>query len=163
MTIGFAIFSARLFAEENLLSIDGSLLVVFFLFLLLILILNRVIFKPVISVMAERERITTGAVKEAVSKIEALHSEAERFERAMREARAIAYRDMERLRKEALAERSQNLEAVKGEIASEVAGKKSEIESQMTEAKARLRSEALELAQQISSTLLQRPLKGTNG
>lgn len=163
MTAGFAIITARLLAEGKLLSIDGSFLVVFFLFLILIVILNRVVFKPVLAVLAERERLTTGAVREAVGKIEALRSEAERFEQAMRNARAESYRELERMRKDALAGRSRQMETVKGEIASGVAAKKAEIESQLADAKTRLKSEAFDLAQQVSSTLLQRPLKGANG
>lgn len=163
MTAGFAIVSARLMAEGKLLSVDGSFFVVFFLFLILIAILNRLVFKPVLSVLAERERLTTGAVREAVEKIEALRGEAERYEHAMRVSRAEAYRDLERLRKEALAERGRQLESVKSDISADVAARKTEIESQTVAAKDKLKTEALELARQISSTLLQRPLKGTNG
>lgn len=149
--------------KPSLLSIDGSFLVVLFLFLILVAILNRTVFKPVLAVLAERERLTVGAIQEAAGKIEKLRGEAERYELAMREARAEAYRELERLRNAALAERSRRVEAVKAKINMDVSAQKAVIESQTAEAKTRLKAEVRDLALQISSTLLQRPIKGING
>ncbi len=110
---------------------DLSVLWVIFFVLLLTVLLDRLLFKPILRVMAERE----GAIRSARDLAERSASEARaaaaEFEQRTAAARADIYRQMDEMRRTATAERTETL-----------ARTRAEAEAQIAEASSRLAAEA---------------------
>ena len=94
---------------------DLSVVWVIFFVLLLTVVLDRLLFKPVLRVMAERARAIDSARELAErSATEARLATAE-FERKTTEARAELYRQMDEMRRAAMAERAEILARTRAE------------------------------------------------
>jgi F0F1-type ATP synthase, subunit b len=59
--------SVLAFAEENILSIDGSFFFILILFIVLVIVANKLIYKPILQVLDKRDKLTVGASDEAAS------------------------------------------------------------------------------------------------
>src|SRR5215472_11067163 len=121
--------------EENILAIDGTFFVILFLFIVLVIIANKLIYKPVLKVLAERDRLTVGASGEATSIIDDYNKRLAHYENTIREARSDSYRDLEERRKEALGQRTQIIDSTKSEISGEINAAKADLSNQVTAAK----------------------------
>src|SRR5437660_538922 len=113
MAIWFGFF----FLEEgmSLLKPDMTLFVVIGVFLLLVFLLNTLIFKPVLNVVNERERLTTGAMAQAKHSMHDYEKRLSTYEEKIGQARAESYKMLEAERNVALGKRSQILAGVKSE------------------------------------------------
>lgn len=145
----------------GLLSPDFSLLVAFVIFIAFIFVINALIFKPVLKVLDERERLTSGALAEAQKAVHSYEKQLANYEEKIRAARAESYRLLETQRSAALNERSEILAKVKSQVAEQVDKSKAEIRSATGEARGRLEADARAMAESISRNLLKRPLGGT--
>lgn len=153
----FAFFLAQ---QENILSVDGSFFFILFLFILLVFLLNRLIFKPILQVLDERDRLTVGASGEASSIVDDYNQRLSHYETTIRQARADSYRQLEHRRTQSLGERTQIIEQAKAEAAAQIEVAKAELHQQVTSAKDNLQTEAQTIARQISSAILKRPVGG---
>ena len=151
------------FAEGgSLLSIDASLVIVLIIFVVLIVFVNRLVFQPIVKVLDERERHTTGADAEAKKYLKRYEQRLSEYQEKIREARAESYRMLESQRSEALSERGRILLEVKTEVAEKIETKKKEIDLVCKDAQMRLESDARATAESISRNLLNRPLGGVS-
>lgn len=148
------------FLEESLLSADLSLLVVFFIFIVLIYVLDALIFRPVVNVLEQRDRLTTGAVAEAKKAGHDYDKQLASYEEKIRAARGESYQMLEAKHKAALEERSKKLAAIKQEVSEKIETSKREIAASSTETKVKLEVESSQIAQSIARNLLKRPLEG---
>ncbi len=137
---------------------DGTLFLHIILFLVMIAVLNAVLYKPVLHVLSEREKLTTGRRREARSILSTVEERLDRYERALREARAEGYRLLERVRAEALEERQRRLDEVRAEVARMIENEKRAIAAQAEEARRMLEAEAHRIAAEISAHILGRPV-----
>jgi F-type H+-transporting ATPase subunit b len=140
----------------SVLSLDGSFLFIFVSILILIFILNRTLFKPIIQVLDERERLGAGRLAEAKQLLKQHEERLGRYEEQLRAARAEAYQQMEAYRREAQASRQELIAQVKAENASQISAAREEIARQADTARQNLESEAREMAATISSQILRR-------
>jgi F-type H+-transporting ATPase subunit b len=85
---------------------DLSLFWVVFFVLVLSVILDRLLFRPVLHVIKQREAAATSARKLAEQAAAEARKATEEFDRKTAEARAEVYRQMDEMRREALAERA---------------------------------------------------------
>lgn len=85
-----------------------SIPTVLFVFFLL-LILDRLFFRPMLAVLKEREASTRGALERARERAVAAEAKAREYEEAFQAARQEVYRQREADRREALAEREAQL------------------------------------------------------
>ena len=69
---------------SNLIAPDASLILIFILFIILIFVLNRLLFKPIGHVLDQRQRLTEGAKNEARSAARLSQSRALEYEDALR-------------------------------------------------------------------------------
>lgn len=152
---------AFLFADGSLLSPDLSILVTVFIFIALVVVLNRLVIGPVGQVLDERERLTTGAVAEAKGMAHDYEQRLENYQRRIREARAESYKMLETRRSSALAERSNKLNEVRAEASRKIEAGRQEIEASVKQARAQLESEARAMAESIARNILKRPLGGS--
>lgn len=148
------------FAESIQLVPDGTLFLHIAIILVMVFILNRTLFKPINSVLEERERRTHGRSDEAKNTIRRVEESLLRYERSLREARVESYQTMERQRAEALNERQHRISLIKEEIGSSVEEEKKTIHLQSEEARAMLEHEAQQVAASVSTQILGRSIRG---
>lgn len=147
------------FAENSIqLAPDGTLFLHIAIILVMVFILNATLFKPINRILEERERRTRGRSGRARDILHDVEEKMTRYERALREARAVGYRLMEQERAEAMRERQIKLSAVREEIDRVVAEEKASISTQMEEARALLARDATRIAAEIGAHILRRPL-----
>jgi F-type H+-transporting ATPase subunit b len=139
---------------------DGSLLFVLILFLVLVPILNRILFKPITRVLDERERLTSGSSNEAHAILNTIDHRLAEYEEGIRGARSEGYRVIESRRTAANAERQQQIDAAKADAEAKIAAARGQIGADADAARVTLESDAREIADRISSTVLGRAVGG---
>lgn len=145
----------------NIISPDGSLVLIVILFIIFVFLLNRVLFKPVGRILDERENLTDGARAEARAAARQHQNRLDDYESRITQARAQSFRFLEQRRASAIQERIRIIDEAKHRAAEELASAKEEIARQAAEAKAMLEGEARFLSQQISRSLLGRTVGGS--
>jgi F-type H+-transporting ATPase subunit b len=140
---------------------DGSLLVIVVLFLVLVPIVNRILFKPITHVLDERERLTTGSHADAKAILKTVDVRLGDYEEGIRSARAEGYRIVESRRTVATLERQQKIDATRADVDRKIADARGQINADAAEARTRLESDARDIANRISSTLLGRAVGGS--
>ena len=144
-----------IFAENSVQLVpDGTIFFHIALILVMIWILNRTLFKPINRILAEREKQTGGRSDGAKSVLLEADNKLATYEQSLREARAAGYGVIEQTRKQALAARQEQIDAVKEEIAGMTASEKSALQNQVTGAQTQLQADAKILAERISSNIL---------
>lgn len=138
---------------------DGTLLLHIALIAVMVGVLNLTLFKPINQILEERESRTRGRLVQAKKMMAAVEEKLTQYEQKLREARTESYRMLEQERARALQDREARLKALRAEISSWVSDQKLEIDRQAEEARGVLENESRRLAIEISSRLLQRPLK----
>ena len=135
---------------------DLSVVWVIFFVLLLTFVLNRLLFKPLLRVMEERQRAVTSARELAErSAHEARRATAE-FDRKTGEARAELYRQMDDMRRTALEERAAIMNQTRAEAESEIAAASAKLQAEAEEARRRLSTDAETLGAAVAERILGR-------
>ncbi len=137
---------------------DLSLLVHLLLVVVMVVVLNLTLLKPINKVLAERERRTTGKLGDAETITAEAKGKMRAWEQGLKEARNEAYKLSETARSEALREREQSVAELKAELADLVATQKSELQAQQQTAQTALELEARRLAALIGAQILGRPV-----
>jgi F-type H+-transporting ATPase subunit b len=137
---------------------DGTLLLHLALVVVMVVVLNLTLLKPINRILQERERRTTGKLGEAAQISANAKEKIRSWEQGLREARNDAYRLLERERTAALREREGRLGELKRELAALVEGEKAEIQTQEKEAQVALELEARRLGELIGAQILGRPM-----
>lgn len=147
------------FAENSIQLVpDGTLFLHIAIILMMVFVLNRTLFRPINRILEERERRTRGRTTEAQDILQRVEEKAANYERSLRDARAEGYRLMERERAEAMNERQAQLNALREEVGRQVEEEKGLIQSQTEEARGTLSADARNIAVEISSQILHRPV-----
>jgi len=135
---------------------DLSVVWVTFFVLLLTFVLNRLLFKPLLRVMEERQRAVTSARELAErSAHEARRATAE-FDRKTGEARADLYRQMDEMRRTALEERAAIMNQTRAEAESEISAASATLQAEADEARRRLSVDAEALGSAVAERILGR-------
>jgi F0F1-type ATP synthase membrane subunit b/b' len=139
-----------------MISLDWSIIPAIIIFVLTVVVLNSLLFKPVTMIQRERERRTTGLMAQTRDNL-ARHLEMfEQYQATIRNARMEGYRLMEKSRSEALLRRQAALDMARQDSERMIQDARVAIQAQVIGAKARLLDEAREMAGRIASTILQR-------
>lgn len=147
---------------DNIIQPNVTLVVVLILFIVFVIVLNQILFKPIGKVLDERESLTDGAAAEARAASRQYQSRLNNYEETIRQARAESYRKLEQQRKAALEERSNLVAAARAEAEAEIEKAKQEVAAQTAEARTALEQESRQIAEQISRTVLGRAVGGGN-
>jgi F-type H+-transporting ATPase subunit b len=137
---------------------DGTLLIHLVLIVVMVIVLNQTLLKPINRILEERERRTGGKFNEAKELMALADEKARMWEQGLRRARNEAYHLLETERAEALRDRETKLAALKSELGEMVASEKSQIKEQELRAQAELQTEARRLADLIGARVLGRNL-----
>lgn len=139
---------------------DGTLLLHVALVLLMIFILNRTLFRPVLRVLEDREKRTrtgTGSAQQTLMEVERKMLS---YEASLREARAQSYQLLEQEHNAALQDRQERLNALRADLAKLSEAEKDSIRAQTEQSRGELNREAARIAEQISVSILGRPTRG---
>jgi F-type H+-transporting ATPase subunit b len=139
-----------------MISLDASIIPAIAIFLLLVFILNRLLFRPLQKVQAERESRTSGLMSEAKAKMDHHLGLLNKYQATIKNARMEGYRRQEQLRSEAMQKRAEVLAQAKKASEQMMQDSRASILSQVESEKQQLDREAQELARGIASAILGR-------
>lgn len=131
---------------------------VFVIFLLVIL--DRLFFKPLSQTLDARERATSGALAEARQEAAAADERLREHEQAIQSARQAIYRNREDIRREALRERDDKVQKARGHAESMVGEAQASLEREAETAKIELRTAVESLAVEVTDALFAPRLAG---
>ncbi len=135
---------------------DQSILIIAGIVLVLIFVLNKMIFKPLVAVLDEREkRVKEGAdaQEQALQTVE--ESEA-KYRTAVIHARRDAQSKRQEMHKKIEAIRDEKMQAAREQASSLADENKAELEAQVTAARASMKKETQAIAEQIVTKVLSR-------
>ncbi|MGE0041433.1 MAG: ATP synthase F0 subunit B [Vicinamibacterales bacterium] len=135
---------------------DSSVVVVIALVLACTVVLNTLIFKPILRVMNERSGAVRDARELADSAAQKAAAAASEYDRTLTAARTDVYRQMDEKRRVALDERAALLAATRGEVERELGEATARVRAQSAAAQASLDQQAGDLAGAIVERVLGR-------
>ncbi len=142
-----------------MINLDLTLVIQMVNFVVLLLILNRFLYKPVLNILDERK----GRIQESEKNVRELGEETARqweaYEKQLQEARLSATAERERLKGEGLEAERKLLDEVRTEAARAVEEARGQLQTEMTKAKDALRAQADGLAVDIAQKILGRSLQ----
>ena len=143
-------------APEVLLFPDLSVLWVIFFVLVLTILLDRLLFRPLQRVMHERAEATRSARELAERSASEARAAALEFERKTAAARAEVYRQMDDMRKTALAERTDILTQTRAQAEADIEADTAQLQAETEEARRRLAADAETLGGAAAERILGR-------
>ena len=129
--------------------------VVFFVLLLTVL-LDRLLFKPILKVMQQREEAIRSARELAVRSATEARSAAAEFEQKTTAARAEVYQQMDEMRRAALVERADVLARTRADADAEIAAAGERLRADAEDARRRLEADAEALGASAAERILGR-------
>lgn len=139
---------------------DGTLIFHLVLIIVMVAVLNATLLKPINRILEERDRRTKGRLTEAQMAMAKASEELREYERRLREARSEGYALVERERGNLASERERKLSEVKLKVNQDLARQRESIREEAERAKVALAKDAQNLAIDISSHILGRPVQG---
>ncbi len=124
--------------------------------LLLAIVLDRLLFKPLARVMREREQAVRSATELAEAAASKARAATEEFENRTRAVQAEVYREMDERRRAALDKRSEVLATTRREVEAQVADATARLDADAAAARARLERDADALAGEVAERILGR-------
>jgi F-type H+-transporting ATPase subunit b len=139
-----------------MISIDWSIVPAILIFIVTVIALNYLLFRPVTRVQADREKRTTGLMSQTRQDLDHHLHLFDEYQATIKNARVEGYRLVEKARSEAMLYRSSLLEKGRGDAEQMIQEARNSIQGQVMAAKGRLESEVQEIAHRIASAILQR-------
>jgi len=124
--------------------------------LLLIVIMNAVLYRPIRSILLERDKKLTGLAKDIETFEKNSNLQLEEFNRKLAEARSKAKAEFESAKSEAMAASSEQLAGIRKEAETEKAGQLSTIHGQFTAAQQTLKGQLDSFAGEMANKILGR-------
>ena len=125
-------------------------------FLILMFILNRLLFKPISQVMAERKAKINAWEEKTQNLQDSARVKLEKYENQLREERTQAQERQEQLTKELKKKEEENLQTVSKEAAGLVASAQQALVEETERLRLELRHQAVELSQILAEKVLGR-------
>ena len=133
-----------------------SVLWVIFFVLLLTVILDRLLFRPLLRTIAQREAAIRSARELAERSANEARAATAEFEQRTSVARAEIYKQMDEMRRAAMAERADILAATRAEAEAGIAAASATLQAEAEEARKRLTADADALGQAAADRILGR-------
>ena len=125
--------------------------------LIFYLVLRSLFFRPILTVMAERETRTIGAQKAAEAAQAAATEKVKQYQEALKHAKAKVYQEQEVERKKLLDERAAMLKETRTKAMEEVGMAKGRVAREVAEAAKEIEVNAVEMAREIAGRVLRVP------
>lgn len=132
----------------------------------LVLVLDRLFFRPLSQTLDARAKATSGALSEAHEQAVTADEKSHQYEQALQKARQEIYRLREAARREALSERDKTVQQARSEAEAALEAAQKSLQQEVEKAKAELRVTAEALASEVADVLFapglgQRDQEGT--
>jgi len=138
---------------------DGTLLLHLLMIGIMVFVLNRTLLKPINQILAEREKQIAGRRKEAEDLASETQEKLQRYNDALREARADGYKLLEKERAQGMQEKEEKLRQYREQMSKEVAAQVETTRRQEQAVKGELEAQAATIGSLISSQILRRPTR----
>ena len=138
---------------------DATLLLHLILVVVMVFVLSRTLLKPINDILIKREKEVTGRLREAEAMAAESQEKLQKYNNALREARAAGYKFLEKARADGLKEKEQKLRQSRDELSHQVAAQVQQIRSQEQTVKSELEGQAATISNLISSQILRRPAR----
>lgn len=135
---------------------DGTLLLHLLMVVVMVVVLNRTLLKPINQILAEREKQITGRLKEAEAMAAETQEKMKKYNDALRDARADGYKLLEKERAQGLKEKEEKLRQYREQMSREVATQLETTRKQEQAVKGELDAQAATIGDLISSQILRR-------
>jgi len=135
---------------------DLSVFWVIFIVMLLTVIIDRLLLRPVTRVIQEREQAIRSARDLAEKSANQAKAAAAEFDRKTTDARAEIYKQMDEMRRAALAERAEIMARTRAESEAQVAAASERLKAETEEARRRLEVDAEVLGGAVAERILGR-------
>jgi len=135
---------------------DATLLLHLVLILVMVVVLNRTLLKPVNRILAEREKLITGHHSEASALKAETEEKLRKYNETLREARTDGYRLLEKERAAALKQKDEKVRLYRDEISKDVAQRVEATRKQEEAVRAELEAQATSISDLITSRILRR-------
>lgn len=140
----------------HMITVDWSIIPAILIFVLTVVILNYVLFRPLTKVQQEREMRTTGLMSQTQRSLAHHLHLFDQYQATIRNARMEGYRLVELARSSALLYRNEALDRARVSAGQLTREARDSIQAQVNVAKARLEPDAQEMARRIAWTILRR-------
>jgi len=137
-----------------MISIDWTIIATGIVFLLTMLALNSILFKPLMRVMDERDSLTMGAMEEAEEKQKTLSGLVDSYSASIKEARQKGYESVDSVRKEATARRMEKIAEARESASVEMQKVRGRVREEVELARKELQSEVESIADSITAKIL---------
>jgi F0F1-type ATP synthase membrane subunit b/b' len=138
---------------------DATLLLHLVFVVVMVVVLNRTLLKPINQILAEREKQITGRLREAEALAAESQEKLKKYNDTLREARTTGYKLLEKERADGLKEKEQKLRQFRDELSNNVATQVEQIRRQEQSVKSELEGQAATIGDLISSQVLRRPAR----
>ena len=135
---------------------DGTLLFHLFLVVVMVVVLNRTLLKPINQILAEREKQIANRMSEAQALAAETDEKVRKYNNTLLEARSEGYRLLEKERAEGLKAKDERLKQSREQVSKEVAVQVEATRYQEQSVKRELEGQAAEMGNLISSQILRR-------
>jgi F-type H+-transporting ATPase subunit b len=135
---------------------DATLLLHLVLILVMVVVLNRTLLKPINRILAEREKLITGHLSEARTLKTETEEKLRKYNETLREARTDGYRLLEKERAAALKQKDEKVRLYRDEISKDVAQRVEATRKQEEAVRAELEAQATSISDLITSRILRR-------
>jgi len=145
-------------SEDNILSLDKTLIIQLVIFVSAIFMLNKLLFKPLLELDSRRQKLTTGTISEAKElKIKAEETIKE-YKEQMNIARAQVQEERNEIRKHAQASASEMITRARGEVNGLLDEARANIEKESQEMRDKVRPEVELIAKDVASRLINKEI-----
>jgi F-type H+-transporting ATPase subunit b len=135
---------------------DATLLLHLVLILVMVVVLNQTLLRPINRVLAEREKQISGRLSEASALKAETEEKLRKYNETLHEARTDGYRLLEKERAEALKQKDEKLRLYRDETKKDVAQQVEATRKQEEAVRAELEAQANSISDLITSRILRR-------
>jgi F-type H+-transporting ATPase subunit b len=136
---------------------DGTMLLHLFFIVVMVVVLNRTLLRPINNILSEREKQITGRLNAAQELSAEADDKLKKYNAALRQARAEGYQLLEKERAAGLKEKDEKVRQYREELSQAVARQLETTKKQQEQVRAELESQAATMGGLISSQILRRP------
>ena len=141
-----------------MISVNWTLSLQFVNFIILLIILNKILYRPLMNIIAERREAIDGSYARARSLEADIEEKMQRYQQQLSEAKAVASDERNKLKKTATDEEAALLAEAHSNATSRLQTIKAQVAGEAAEASKTLKGEAKSLAGQIATKILGREL-----
>ncbi|MFK5925152.1 MAG: hypothetical protein QM483_00850 [Desulfuromusa sp.] len=141
-----------------MISVDWTLGLQFLNFIILLIILNKLLYRPLQKIMTERRETITGSYAAAKDLEAGIEEKMQRYQQQLSAAKNQANEERNKLKKVASEEEARILAEAHGKASTRLQAIKTQVGNEADEASKALKNEAETLAEQIATKILGREL-----